>query len=106
MKKGELIELARIKKFNSIVLVPETNLDILYYFWMCELQQWLRVKHEFVVDVFQESKDGKYTGNWKVDISLVGNYEKQEYPNPSIVNKNFNVALHLGLMEALKFIII
>lgn len=68
------------------------------------LQKWLREDKKIVVDVFQESKNSKYTGYWQVDISEVGNYKEEELPNPRILDLDFNVTLEKGLQEALELI--
>ena len=97
-KIAEDIEKLFISKDNLVKMHPD------YYLRMCELQRWLREVYSIVVDVYQDSKNKQYTGLWKVDISEVGNYKEEEYPNPEIKNISFEIALEKGLQEALKLI--
>lgn len=68
------------------------------------LQKWLREVHYVVVDVFQESKYKEYTGKWQVDISRIGDYQEENYPNPIVLGDTYEESLEKGVFEALKLI--
>jgi hypothetical protein len=52
-------------------------------------QEMLREACGLVVDVFQESGDGKYTGLWKADVSKLGHYQDAEFPTDPIVGDDY-----------------
>lgn len=68
------------------------------------LQTWLRVKHGLVADVFQESKDKQYTGNWKGDISKLMIYQEEDLLDFPILDPDFKKCLEKVLYESLKMI--
>lgn len=59
---------------------------------------WLRLRHKIVLDVFQESKNFNYTGNWKVDISILGQYQEDDMPSPEILSNDYNNCIDAGIM--------
>ena len=79
---GEYSELTNSKEAYLLPFEMQIGIYLAFY----------REVHKIVIDVFQESKDGKYTGRWKVDFSELGNYQEEEQPSPEIVNDDFNEA--------------
>lgn len=65
---------------------------------------WMREVHGIVVDVFQESNILKYTGRWKVDISNLGIFQEEEFPQPGIVRDDYLEALNSGILSAIEMI--
>lgn len=100
--KEELISLAKEKGFMAILLRPIPYKEgtrwyslesIRYYVWMCELQKWLREKHEIYLSVVSTNKTAhRYFFNEDYDTI---------YP---IWYKSYEEALEEGLKEGLKLI--
>ena len=90
--KDELIKLALQKDFLFIV-------DS-YYLWMCELQKWLRDKHNIHININTELDDGNI--EYGVDIYTIDRKNFNcEYVG---IDYTFDKVLEKGLFEALKLI--
>lgn len=119
-QKEHLIELAKEKGFESkfdIVVKGFTNLDVKkikeylnnygHYLWMCELQKWLRDKHNLFIHISAYSQENTNDLIWDVafDYEIItfnkGNYELLNIEDKII---SYEKALESGLFEALKLI--
>jgi len=98
--KEQLINLAKAKNFqpewiNSFPSDMQNN--ICYYLWMCELQKWLREKHNIHILIHYNVFSEKY----RIEYIIHMDRElEEEYPEV----KTFEQALEKGLFEALKLI--
>lgn len=90
-------------KADELGFIPE-NLSIGWkenpYLWLCELQKWLREKHE--QDVFVvKSGNNYYTVNNSAKLTLSTIADLMENLNWKYY-KTYEEALEIGLQEALK----
>ena len=101
MKKEELILLAKDKKFESQFLFNKpykhnpTKEVLRWYFWLCELQKWLREKHEHNI-VIQKCVGKKIDGSTEVSYTNSG--------SPWDAVKTYEQALEEGVAKALQLI--
>ena len=112
----ELIKLAKEKGFESKLRISfnssftaKEHINNAYYFWMCELQKWLRGTHNIDVETYlissfkndieqsQEREEKSYT----FQIFLEG--LKQPY-SPHNIYFSYEKALEKGLFETLKLL--
>jgi hypothetical protein len=101
--KLELIALAKDKLFHSTFLFNDpykysSKEELRWYFWMCELQQWLRDKHNIHIKISCELVVGWYF------FSLFEISSKQLLLEETNPGDNYEEALCLGLIESLKTI--
>lgn len=101
--KDKLVLLAKEKGYYSFHTINREQSSG-WFIELCLLQKWLREVHKTVVDVFQESQNYQYTGKWKVDISIIGDYQEEDSPNPPIVCDTYELALEHGIYKALELI--
>ena len=99
----QLVKLAKEKHFEGLFKKEweyNTKESLRYYFWMCELQKWLREKYKLVVIIsYQYEFDSTPYSYWiyKKYNSLPINQWIDDL-------KTYEEALELGLLEALKLI--
>lgn len=75
-------------------------IETVYYLWMCELQKWLRDKHNIHMSLVFELEDGHnefYVDTWTVD-------RKNMDCQFSGLESTYEKALEKGLFKALKLI--
>jgi hypothetical protein len=95
--KEQLIQLAKEKEFDyhipSIDHWGHPNEERWYYFYMCEVQKWLREKHEIYLAVVSINKQShRYF------------YEEDCESIWPIWYKTYEEALEVGLYESLELI--
>ena len=96
---------------TSIGFIPQ-NLSISWktdsYLWMCELQKWLREKHNSIVEIVYSKQD--YTSPIKFESTVDYFTKELEYEittEPEFRSEKFlkyEDALEIGLFNALKLI--
>lgn len=103
----QLIKLAREKSFKSSFeindLIPIKSI-LCYYFYMCELQKWLREKHNLNIYIdttpaFDKFQPSKYRATVKVAFQPFKWTTAFYY-----LGDTYEESLEKGLQEALKLI--
>lgn len=112
--KEQLISLSEEKGFKSNILAFNLKLLIstdkneinrlYYYLWMCEIQKWLREKHNFITWIECAYHDGfNYIPNYKYKI--LDFFDNNEWDLLFHINYDtYEDALEFLLFEALKLI--
>lgn len=93
----DLVKLASNKGFISRNNLIKVNNDY-YYLWLCELQKWLREKHNIIVYLSPVLPDVK---EWGILIFQVKSIESLD---DFRFYKTYKLALEKGLQKALKLI--
>ena len=105
--KNELMELSQDKGFLSRDEYVNVTLDY-YYLWMCELQQWLREKHNCIVECNFVKQEGINLLKYESTIDYYGiNWEIEQTENYDFVSslyETYEEALEESLKQALQLI--
>ena len=98
--KEELIALAKEKGFKSdfILGINKKDNESIYYFWCCELQEWLRDNHGVFIIVNTCGSDD--TCWYEIYYGHKGEYSIIQGKD----DNSFNKALEDGLIKALKVV--
>lgn len=97
--KDELIELSKEKGFLSRDRLVSVY-DSYYYLWMCELQQWLREKHDIEINIPCDY----FPFNKKHYRYIIWDGRKNTSPASTIQYEEYNNAFEEGLITALNMI--
>lgn len=100
--KEEIIKKSKSLGFISKVFSEaEITSELDYYLWMCELQKWLREKHNIDVYVVPNGSRNKSINENLYHPIL---WLKDEYQSELHYEKKYELALEKVLFEALKLI--
>ena len=100
----QLIASAKEKGFESHIIgksveAKYSNKDF-YHLWMCELQKWLREKHNIHISIWYNNLTEKWRVDYIIDILL----DEEYYCDKDREQNTYEEALEEGLKEALKLI--
>ena len=104
-KANKLGFISKIKLVHENLKSPDMGeLDkMLYYLWLCELQKWLREKHDIHIEINSFSDVSTYDGN------LIYNTAPYDYNDPNAIPdakncKTYEKALEICLYKGIKLI--
>lgn len=99
----QLIKLAKEKHFEGYFKKEwehNTKESLRYYFWMCELQKWLREIHNIgvIIQIDDNLSIHNFTVYLIINKAFSGRFSSKKYYD------TYENALEIGLYEALKSI--